>query len=120
MNFLATQPLWISALILIVPTTLLAMAGPVIVRRYVRASSQLRTNNEVAGFKFATVGVLYAVLLGLCRYRRLGKIQPGRKRSGQGGRRSGNCFSSDTGIDPEHGGCHSQGNDGLPDLRDCK
>jgi hypothetical protein len=47
---------------LIVPTTLLAMAGPVIVRRYIKVD-QLRTNNEVAGFKFATVGLLYAVLL---------------------------------------------------------
>lgn len=33
MNFLATQPVWIAAVILIVPTTLLAMAGPVLVRR---------------------------------------------------------------------------------------
>jgi hypothetical protein len=47
---------------LIVPTTLLAMAGPVIVRRHVEVD-HLRTNNEVAGSKFATVGVLYAVLL---------------------------------------------------------
>src|SRR5262247_4800036 len=62
MNFLATQPLWIAAVILIVPTTLLAMAGPVLVRRYFDFK-QLRSNNEVAGFKFATVGVLYAVLL---------------------------------------------------------
>ena len=38
------------------------MAGPVIVRRYVEVS-RLGTNNEVAGFKFGTVGVLYAVLL---------------------------------------------------------
>jgi hypothetical protein len=60
--FLTTLPLWLSAIILIVPTTLLAMAGPVIVRRYIKVD-QLRTNNEVAGFKFATVGVLYAVLL---------------------------------------------------------
>src|SRR5262249_51719804 len=60
--FLTTLPLWLSAVILIVPTTLLAMAGPSIVRRYVEVN-QLRTNNEVAGFKFATVGVLYAVLL---------------------------------------------------------
>jgi hypothetical protein len=35
---------------------------PVVVRRYV-ALEKLRTNNEVAGFKFATVGVIYAVLL---------------------------------------------------------
>src|SRR5262249_57168603 len=60
--FLTTLPLWLSAVILIIPTTLLAMAGPVIVRRYVEVN-QLRTNNEVAGYKFATVGVLYAVLL---------------------------------------------------------
>ncbi len=62
MFFLTTQPLWLSAFILIVPTTLLSMAGPYIARRYVELS-HLRTNNEVAGFKFATVGVLYAVLL---------------------------------------------------------
>ena len=60
--FLTTLPLWLSALILIVPTTLAAMAGPFIVRRYVELT-RLRTNNEVAGFKFATIGVLYAVLL---------------------------------------------------------
>ena len=60
--YLTTLPLWLSAIILIVPTTLLAMAGPVVARHYVELS-RLRTNNEVAGFKFATVGVLYAVLL---------------------------------------------------------
>ena len=62
MYFLTTQPLWLSAIILMVPTTLLSMAGPIVVRRYVEVS-RLRTNNEVAGFKFATVGVLYAVML---------------------------------------------------------
>lgn len=46
--FLTTLPLWLSAVILIVPTTLLAMAGPVIVRRYIEVN-QLRNNNEVAG-----------------------------------------------------------------------
>jgi hypothetical protein len=60
--FLTTLPVWLSAILLIVPTTLVAMAGPVIVRHYVDLA-RLRTNNEVAGFKFATVGVLYAVLL---------------------------------------------------------
>jgi hypothetical protein len=43
-------------------TTAVAMIGPVIVRRRVTLD-KLRTNNEIAGFKFATVGVLYAVLL---------------------------------------------------------
>jgi hypothetical protein len=37
-------------------------AGPALVRRYV-ALDRLTINNEIAGFKFATVGVLYAVLL---------------------------------------------------------
>jgi len=62
MFFLSTQPLWLTALILLGPTTILAMSGPVIVRRYVKLE-RLRANNEVAGFKFATVGVIYAVLL---------------------------------------------------------
>ncbi len=62
MIFLTTQPLWITALILLVPTTALAMLGPAIVRHYVPLK-RLRNNNEVAGFKFATVGVVYAVLL---------------------------------------------------------
>jgi Protein of unknown function (DUF4239) len=61
-SFLTNLPLWLSAFILIVPTTAIAMAGPFVTRRYVELS-RLRTNNEVAGFKFATVGVLYAVLL---------------------------------------------------------
>ena len=38
------------------------MVGPVIIRRRI-GLDRLRTNNEIAGFKFATVGVIYAVLL---------------------------------------------------------
>jgi Protein of unknown function (DUF4239) len=60
--FFTTQPLWASAAILVGLTTVLAMLGPSLVRRYV-ALERLTTNNEIAGFKFATVGVLYAVLL---------------------------------------------------------
>jgi cytochrome bd-type quinol oxidase subunit 1 len=62
MDLLTSQPLWLSGTLLIGVTTLVAMAGPVIIRRCVPLE-QLRLNNEVAGFKFATVGVLYAVLL---------------------------------------------------------
>ena len=62
MMLLTTQPLWLSAVLLIGGATVLAMAGPVAVRRRVSVD-RLSTNNEVAGFKFATVGVLYAVLL---------------------------------------------------------
>jgi predicted ABC-type exoprotein transport system permease subunit len=61
MYFLTTQPLWVLLLLLILLTGL-AMLGPLLIRRHV-AFERLRTNNEVAGFKFATIGVLYAVLL---------------------------------------------------------
>jgi hypothetical protein len=60
--FLTTQPLWVSGILLVGLTTLAAMLGPFLVRRSI-GLEKLRTNNEVAGFKFATVGVLYAVLL---------------------------------------------------------
>ncbi|MGB7688196.1 MAG: hypothetical protein WBL98_06930 [Pseudolabrys sp.] len=59
---LTSTPLWVAAVVLLVPTTIFAMWGPVIVRRYVPLN-RLRANNEVAGFKFAAVGVIYAVLL---------------------------------------------------------
>lgn len=59
---LTTLPLWLSGILVIGPPTLIAMAGPAVIRRYVKLS-RLRTNNEIAGFKFATVGVIYAVLL---------------------------------------------------------
>jgi Protein of unknown function (DUF4239) len=63
MPFLTTAPLWLVALALVGVFSLIAMIGPIIVRRRV-SLDQLRTNNEIAGFKFATVGVIYAVLLG--------------------------------------------------------
>jgi hypothetical protein len=62
MQYLTGLPLWLSFLLIVVLPTAIAMSGPVIVRRMVRLD-RLRTNNEVAGFKFATVGVIYAVLL---------------------------------------------------------
>jgi len=62
MTILATQPLWLSLLCLVILPTLVGMAGPIVIRRFVTLD-KLRTNNEVAGFKFATIGVLYAVLL---------------------------------------------------------
>jgi hypothetical protein len=61
MTFLTTQPLWLGVL-LVGAATLLAMAGPILVRRRL-SLDRLKLNNEVAGFMFATVGVFYAVLL---------------------------------------------------------
>ena len=60
--FLTTQPLWVSGAIIVGLGTLLSMLGPVLVRRFVDIK-RLTANNEIAGFKFATIGVLYAVLL---------------------------------------------------------
>jgi Protein of unknown function (DUF4239) len=42
--------------------SLLSLLGPIVVRRYV-GIERLTANNEIAGFKFATIGVLYAVFL---------------------------------------------------------
>jgi uncharacterized protein DUF4239 len=56
------MPFWLAGVLIIVVPTLLAMAGTVLVRRRF-GLERLSSNNEVAGFQFATVGVLYAVLL---------------------------------------------------------
>jgi hypothetical protein len=60
--FLTSQPLWVSGAILVGLGTALSMLGPVLVRRFV-ALERLTANNEIAGFKYATLGVLYAVFL---------------------------------------------------------
>ncbi len=59
--FLSGLPLWIAALLIVALPTMIAMCGPILVRRSV-SLEQLTTNNEIAGFKFATVGVIFAVL----------------------------------------------------------
>jgi hypothetical protein len=61
-HFLASLPLWLAAIFVVVLPTAAAMAGPVLIRRRF-SLERLTTNNEIAGFKFATVGVIYAVLL---------------------------------------------------------
>jgi len=59
--WLTSRPGWVLVLFLFIFTGL-AMMGPYLVRLRVRLV-HLRGNNEVAGFKFAVIGVLYAVLL---------------------------------------------------------
>ncbi len=61
MIYLTVQPLWVLGLVVAL-ATLLAVIGLVVVRRYV-GFERLSANNEVAGVKFHTLGVLYAVLL---------------------------------------------------------
>ena len=60
--FLTLLPVWLSGLILVGVPILLAVGAQVLLRRNL-GLERLRSNNEVAGFKFAAVGVLYAVLL---------------------------------------------------------
>jgi hypothetical protein len=62
MLFFIREPLWLSGFLLVGLTSIIACLGPLLVRRFV-ALEQLTTNNDIAGFKFATVGVLYAVLV---------------------------------------------------------
>ncbi len=61
-DFIIASPLWVQTFCILIVPSIIFMFGPLVVRRFVAIES-LSTNNEVAGFKFATVGVLYAVLL---------------------------------------------------------
>ena len=54
---------WLWGILLVGATVLLAVAGTVLARRWVSVEI-LKLNNEVAGFIYGVIGVLYAVLLG--------------------------------------------------------
>ncbi|PPD46115.1 MAG: hypothetical protein CTY15_01685 [Methylocystis sp.] len=60
--FLCGLPMALGALFVVAVPVALAMLGTVLVRRRVPLSALVK-NNEIAGFKFATVGVIYAVIL---------------------------------------------------------
>jgi len=100
--FLTTYPLWIAAVLLLIPSTALAMAGPIVVRRYVTLD-RLRTNNEVAGFKFATVGVLYAVLLAFAVIVVWEKFNQADSDVAKEASAAATVFRLTRGIDAEHG-----------------
>ena len=61
-HFLSGLPLWALVLAVVVVPTSLAMGVQVFIRRSVGVE-RLALNNEVAGFIFAIIGVVYAVLL---------------------------------------------------------
>ncbi len=61
-QFLSELPLWALILVVIVIPTGCALGCQVLVRRWV-GLDRLVLNNEVAGFIFAIIGVVYAVLL---------------------------------------------------------
>jgi Protein of unknown function (DUF4239) len=60
--FLSSLPLWLLIALIVVLPTALAVGAQVLIRKWVGVD-RLVKNNEIAGFKFATVGVIYAVLL---------------------------------------------------------
>jgi hypothetical protein len=59
---LSGLPLWVAVILLVVLPTIAAMGGQALMRRQI-GLERLASNNDIAGFKFATVGVIYAVLL---------------------------------------------------------
>jgi hypothetical protein len=59
---LSSLPLWLLIALVVVIPTVAAMCAQLLIRRWVGVE-RLAKNNEIAGFKFATVGVIYAVLL---------------------------------------------------------
>ncbi len=62
MLYLAGLPLWEAILLVVILPTAAAVLGQILVRKSF-ALEQLTKNNEIAGFKFATVGVIFAVLV---------------------------------------------------------
>jgi hypothetical protein len=60
--FLCSLPFALGAFFVVLLPSAVAMLGPVVVRKRF-SLSLLAKNNEIAGYKFATVGVIYAVIL---------------------------------------------------------
>jgi hypothetical protein len=61
-HFLSALPLWAEVLALVIVPTIVAASGPILLRRWY-GYERLASNNEIAGFKFATVGVVYSVMV---------------------------------------------------------
>lgn len=62
LHLMHDTPLWVTALILIVGAAVYSI-GLMLLTRMTYGVDRLSLNNEVAGFKFAVVGVFYAVML---------------------------------------------------------
>ena len=60
--FFAALPPWKAAILVVVLPTAIAMFGLVLVRR-IFGIERLIINNEIGGFKFAVVGIIYELLL---------------------------------------------------------
>ncbi len=62
MLYLSALSLWSAMLLLVVLPTLMTIGLSLLLRSWI-GHQNLATNNEIAGFKFAVVGVIFAVLL---------------------------------------------------------
>lgn len=60
--FLSGLPTWGGMLLLVVLPSIIAMGSLVLLRHFI-AFERIASNNEIAGFKFATVGAIYSVLV---------------------------------------------------------
>ena len=56
--FLSSLPPWLLIALIVAIPTIFAMGAQVLIRKWVGVD-KLVNNNEIAGFKFATVGVIY-------------------------------------------------------------
>lgn len=99
-HLLATWPLWASLLIVVILPTLLAMSGPPLIRRRV-ALERLTFNNEVAGFKFAAVAVLYAVLVGFAIIMAWERFADGESTVAKEAGAAANIYRLASGAEPE-------------------
>jgi len=71
--FLSSLPLWLLIALIVAVPTILAMGAQALIHRRVGVT-KLAKNNEIAGFKFATVGVIYRAPR-TYGHRRVGEIQ---------------------------------------------
>jgi hypothetical protein len=62
LTFMHDMPIWIVAVVVTIAAEVFSV-GLMLTARYAYGVSRLSLNNEVAGFKFAVVGVFYSVLL---------------------------------------------------------
>jgi Na+/melibiose symporter-like transporter len=98
--FLAGLPLWVAAILLVVLPTIAAMCGPVLMRRRI-GLERLTSNNEIAGFKFAAAGVIYAVLLAFAVFVVWEKFNDAETAVVQEAGASATIYRLTTGPDPE-------------------
>jgi hypothetical protein len=98
--FLAGLPLWVAAILLVVLPTIAAMCGPVLIRRRI-GLARLTSNNEIAGFKFSAVAVIYALLLAFAVIVVWGKFNEAETVVVEKAEASATIYRLTTGPDPE-------------------